>query len=159
MLSNEYIAGFFDGEGYVTIRRANRYRLGRKQNTPSYRGVVGFVNTDARVLVEIQKQFGGKIYAKSRKSKVHKPAWELLYLKYEEIKCLVSAIRPFVVLKAERLDIISALIDLGKMKKRAIPRGKRWPLMTIPEAEVEVREQLKERLTRLNQRGVVYAEC
>jgi hypothetical protein len=51
MVSIEWLAGFFDGEGCINITLAGKTRQ------PSLR--VYLVNTDAAILAEVQAQYGG----------------------------------------------------------------------------------------------------
>lgn len=55
MLSLEYIAGYFDGEGYVGItKESSPYR-------PGYKVEISLTNTYLPMLQEIQEQLGGRI--------------------------------------------------------------------------------------------------
>lgn len=56
-LSYEYIAGFFDGEGYIAISKASP---GGHSRSPYYL-VCSMANTHPTILSEIQKTMGGQV--------------------------------------------------------------------------------------------------
>lgn len=62
MLSLEYLAGYFDGEGTVGIYKV---RSGKGEGFALH---VIIANTYLPILVEIQEQFGGKIFASEHTS-------------------------------------------------------------------------------------------
>lgn len=147
-----YIAGFFDGEGYITIRRSNRY-LG---NRVSYRLVVGFTNTNIDVLKWIQLSVGGgAINPKSRKSLKHSQAFELTVHKRHLIVDLIDAIEPYVRIKREQLAVGVCFLSLGLVQKiMVVSRGnKSWPVFRAKPGENEIREDYKLIMTDLNRRG------
>lgn len=55
----QYVAGYFDGEGYVGVPKTNG----------CYNVRVSLSNTYLPALVELQKQFGGVVSAKSKQVK------------------------------------------------------------------------------------------
>jgi hypothetical protein len=141
-----YIAGFFDGEGYVTIRRANRSR--NQGKGISYRTVVGFTNTDMSVLTWIQSIVGGRIYKKSRYSHKHSVAFELCLLRVSDVIMCLTGILPYLRIKQAQAELGLDLIALGKMKKSGT-----WPTFAALPQEVAIREDIKQRMTTLNMRG------
>lgn len=145
-----YISGFFDGEGYVSIRRSNK----TKQRVPSYRIIVGFTNKDRTLLMWIQSIFGGAIYKKVHKNPHAAPAYELIFLNRQEVATLLATMKPFVRIKARQIQLAEDFLALGHMKKLVVGRGKRWPLFRVPPEEVQIREDFKTRMTDLNKRGV-----
>lgn len=115
-----YIAGFLDGEGYVTIMRA-----GPKRQT--FRCWVGFTNRDIAVLQWIQSFLGGSLYAKAWKSAKHAIAWELNSSSHLRNRHFLKQLRPHVQVKRRQIDVALAFLSLGKMKKFSIPRGRADP--------------------------------
>ena len=145
-----YIAGFFDGEGYLTIRRSN---LGKARN-PAYRLVLGFTNTDLTVLEWIRGLIGsGCINAKARKSMKHSLAWELTIHRKVELELVLREILPIVRIKKKQVEIALAFLSLGNCKMVHIPRGKTWPLRIMAPGELEKRESYKAQMTEANRRG------
>jgi hypothetical protein len=151
-----YIAGFLDGEGYITIRRANR---GTARN-PSYRLVIGFTNTYLPVLEWIKSVVGaGCINTKPRKDKEkHSPAFELTIHQREVQRQLLTEVLKFAIIKRHQIALGLAFLDLGKVKKEVVEiRGKSWPKFLAIKGDVETREQFKTHLTLLNRRGPAIA--
>jgi len=156
MLTTQYVAGLFDGEGYVTIRRVNKY----KTSTPSYTCGVGIANKHLGVLKLIQAQFGGKIYPKSRKSPKHSVAFEWFTCQSSSVHRFLSDISSIVVIKSEQVRLGLDFLSLGKMKKVVVGRrrihttkGGTYPICNVADGEVELREDFKLRLTAMNMRG------
>lgn len=140
-----YVAGILDGEGYITIRRSNRYL----KNTVSYRLVVGFTNTDLSLLEWIQSLYGGCINQKSRASLVrHSIAWELTIHKKEDLSRILQDVKPYIKVKAKQLDLALRFSVLGKIKKSGT-----WPVFKALPEELSIRESFKAELTELNRRG------
>ena len=98
MISAEYLAGFFDGEGYAYAYRAKKGQ---------FLLMVGIVNTHFNVLKSLQDQFGGNLYPKKRRSEKHSQGWELRWYGEEGKAVLLYMLPSLIVKKAE----ISYLID------------------------------------------------
>lgn len=150
-VSNEYAAGFFDGEGYVTIRRSNRYL----RKNPSYRLVVGLVNTDLAILCDFQATFGGRLYRKANHApSLHSQGWELLIQNRDEVNSFLHAVAPCARIKAGQVQLAIDFLRLGLVRKEMIEcRGKTWPIFKAVLGEMELREDYKLRLGNLNRRG------
>lgn len=155
MLSPQYIAGFFDGEGYITMRRSNRHlsTLSGKKRTPTYLIVVGFTNTDLGILQLIQEVCNGRIYPKPRQNERHAPAYELTIFKKEHARNFLEIIGPHVVLKSPQIKLASEFFALGKSRIDFTPRGKTWPGRSANSEDSEVKESYKQRLSDMNRRG------
>lgn len=144
-----YIAGFLDGEGYISIARANRY-AGRI----AYRLVVGFTNRDLAVLEWIQGFLGGTINAKSRSDPLkHALAFELKSTCHPKNKELLLRVQPFIKIKRRQVEVALAFLRLGRIQKSMVARGKAWPIFRADPVDVAKREACKGELSTLNQRG------
>lgn len=95
MLSLEYIAGLFDGEGHVSITATKR----RSGTDPKL--TVRLTNTFLPIIREIQHMYGGHIY-KARKVKEHYLQVYVLSLTVEESKKFLSDILPFLHIKRDQ---------------------------------------------------------
>ena len=73
-LDAAYVAGFFDGEGHISIRS----RAKQSKRSQHHQILAGITNTNKDLLDWIQSVFGGSIHPKRRYSKNHSQAWELL---------------------------------------------------------------------------------
>ena len=149
-ISPQYIAGFLDGEGHVTILRRNQYT-----KYPSYGLHVGFTNRDLRVLQAIQSVYGGNLFAKKRRSSLHSVAYELRVGKREDVKRLLVDILPYLIIKREQAELGLAFLKLGRVRMEvATKRGKSWPIFKGNESDIALRADMKEHLGILNSRGV-----
>lgn len=151
-----YAAGFFDGEGHITIRRANQYLGG----TPSYRCCIGATNRDEFVLQMLQATYGGKIYSKVRYSPAHNQAYEWFLQNTEEVRAFLTDIEPYCLIKVPQVRLGLEFLSLGKMQmivtgtRRIHPdKGGSSPILKAVEEDVQIRESFKQDLTELNRRG------
>lgn len=122
MLSKEYVAGFFDGEGHIGITIAGK----NKQCTLR----LTFVNTNREVLEMIRLAYGGNIHSTSTSNSWTpsyrpdwKPSWQLK-LSFSEIKRLVVDIQPYVIVKAAQIKLALEFIDFMNSDGRLF-KGKR----------------------------------
>jgi hypothetical protein len=105
MVSYEYIAGFFDGEGYCSIMKRSP---GGHSRSP-YWVIASMANTHKGILDEIQKVCGGNVtFHKGAKQKV--PHYRLTFYTRNAINFL-KAIRPFLVIKQVEADLTIAFDD------------------------------------------------
>ena len=143
-----YIAGFFDGEGCVTIVRR------RPKPTASYWLLVGLTNTDLQILLWIQSIVGGKICNKTRRSIKHAPGFELRITRKQEMYNFLIYIQPFVRIKKRQVETALAFLELKKVKMvMSESRGKTWPLMAASPEDAVTRETFKTIMNDLNRRG------
>lgn len=102
-VSPQYIAGLFDGEGYVGIRRRNDTK-----NT-SYRCQVEIANTNRNVLEEISAQHGGVIRLKKNKD-AH--CWYTLnFYTNKDSKEILELIKDHVIVKKDQVDLALACME------------------------------------------------
>jgi hypothetical protein len=100
-LTPQYLAGFFDGEGTISVQW-NR-KKGTDKKYPHSTVLLSQSGEDGyNLLKEIQDQYGGKIYLHLRKGeyKATKNAWKLYWNKTEAIKML-QQIQPYLILKQQ----------------------------------------------------------
>lgn len=110
ILSPEYIAGFFDGEGWIIIAHASAVR---------WRGVnlrVGIGHTNFEILACLKAMFGGSLLGGKSKRKKWKPKWELTWTGQIAERFLLC-IRPFVILKKSQVELALAFIDYKRLPK------------------------------------------
>jgi hypothetical protein len=156
--SMAYWAGFFDGEGCVTIRRSNRYRGGN----PSYQCCVSVTNKDLLVLMELREEFGGKIYPKSRREKCHALAFEWFTSRRSEVEHFLSSIGPYIRVKVNQVELGRQFLALGKVKMETVAhrrlhcaKGGTAPIRKAADGEMAKREMFKQQMAKLNLRGPV----
>ena len=129
-----YLAGFFDGEGCVSIDQHLHMRRTRgRERTFSIN--VRISNVNLEVLEWIQSLVGGNIYTHDKPKGNRKMNWQI-YLSGKPAKQLFDAIEPFVIVKRQQIALAREFYCL---------QGKRVP---------QARAALWERMRELNFRGV-----
>jgi hypothetical protein len=109
-LSDEYIAGFFDGEGHALLR--DRAIRGAKASVDVE---VAFSNTCRDVLALIHKRFGGQLYERQNGKRT---IWRLRWTKRDEALMVLEALYPHLVIKRQRVGII-----IGYLQSRLSSKG------------------------------------
>jgi hypothetical protein len=137
MISWEYIAGFFDGEGFIQISVRGR-------NRQTYLKI-GFSNNDEDVLKEIQEVTGGKIWQNRRKNPRHKPSYLLNVIGLQARAVLLNML-PSLRIKKRRAELALEFCDWRDTVKQE--RHKNSPLATAGLI-------WKKKMNELNQRGMV----
>lgn len=132
----------FDGEGHITIARTDRPRIRKNRKNQALDTAVRFsivmavTNTDARLMVWLEKYFGGKAYYNNKsKNPNSKPKhrWHVMGREHQER--ILLGILPYLVLKREQ-----ALIALEFIRMNS-------------EINPLKRQELYERMKPLNRRG------
>lgn len=105
MVSLEYIAGFFDGEGTVLIQKASP----KSHSGARYWLVISIYNTHRGVMDEIQKVVGGHVifHAGGSQRKAH----YRLALYTRQAYHFLKAVQPYLVVKREQADIAIAFAE------------------------------------------------
>jgi hypothetical protein len=138
-----YLAGFFDGEGSVTInhvKRTDRTVSGRYKND-SYTLQVVIGNTDPTVPNWAQSMFGGYVIVREPRSIAHRPSFSWLISNYWAMRFL-ETIRPYIRMKGD-------VVDLAIRFQRAMK--KHGPKATPPEV-IAWREEQRLAIRMLNGR-------
>lgn len=99
MVSIEYIAGFFDGEGYIVITKAKHRRI---EGAHRYWLTIQFTNTHKEVMEEIHKVVGGSmIFHKGDKGL--KPHYRVTLYCREAYGCL-KLMLPYLIVKKKEAE-------------------------------------------------------
>jgi hypothetical protein len=133
MISLEYTAGFFDGEGCVNFS-SDRY------GSPFIRILV--VNTEKSVLEEFQSRWGGNITHNKR----HKENWKRSYtwrISHTRAIQFLNDIQQFLIVKKNQANLAIQFAALTPGK------GRKWTESSISEAN-----KLIEGLKLANKKGV-----
>lgn len=135
-----WAAGFFEGEGHITISKG----IQKRRRSPEYATQIVVTNTDPRPLTKLQYLFGGHIYERKEKGR-RIPCFHWQPLKVNDQVKFLEAILPFLTFKHEEVRI-------GIAMRKSL--GERQHKTTSPEAEIIIhREELRHRLMELNKRG------
>ncbi len=98
-LTLEYIAGFVDGEGCLTLTVGNR---------GLYRPRFVIANTNLKVLEDIRQYFSltAKIQIKHRRKPNHKTIYHLESQNIEQCRLIATLLEPYLRIKKEQAQII-----------------------------------------------------
>ena len=158
-LSDEYAAGFFDGEGSVyaaTRRRHSKYA------SPTI--VVCISNTNKEVIDQHKKQWGGSIHERKYRGK----KWQKQYqwvICTRNAEAFLRGISDHVIIKKEVVEKALEYIELMKTphKERIDysnivkkPNGKLQVIGTTKPEFRKKRDAIHNAISKLNKRGAPY---
>lgn len=95
MVSAEYMAGFFDGEGCVTFLK----------NSDGIYVVAHLTNNDRRVLDEMREKFGGCVYTRLRVNEHNRKTTYSWQISGAKAIPFLKWIDPYVVIKKPQLHV------------------------------------------------------
>ena len=127
-----YLAGFFDGEGTLTIGRAKRTE---SRAGFTYEAIMTVGNTDMEALNAVLAMSGNGKIQLSDKRKVlgHKPMYRVLF-SANQIRHVLPQIRPYLRVKARQADIVAEFLESKFNGLHVTPD--RWQLWEDLRAEV-----------------------
>lgn len=138
-LSEEYLAGLFDGEGHVTVTR-------NRANKREYLTVgCGISNQNRSVLEKVKEQYGGNVYCTNPATEIKKATYGWISRSTEMTRFL-EAVLPHLQIKQRQAE-------LGVEFQRGMPNnghnriGKYVP---VTEEEAARRERIRVELRSLN---------
>ncbi len=140
MITPAYIAGFFDGEGSITIHE--NCRPSPRGKSPNHTLQISIGNTDPTILVLIHKQFGGSFSER----KVTKPNHRRFFqwtVRAAAAKPFLEAIEPFVVMKKKQ---VQTALEFQNAKRLCRGQGNKY---VTPE-ELSSRECHRSTIRNLN---------
>tara|TARA_Y100000310_G_C20667881_1_gene808619 strand:+ start:500 stop:934 length:435 start_codon:yes stop_codon:yes gene_type:complete len=137
----DYMAGFFDGEGCISINKSNKLKRTSGKRYLQYSAVIVVSNTDRDVLEIFQRNFGGNIYTLKRGLNAHKykPCYQwMAFSNQAKTFCLRMVDR--LILKRKQAEIIITLQNMknGKWKNQE---------------KLDELEAMKLQINKLNKRG------
>ena len=139
-LSNEYIAGLFDGEGYFTINRCHRSDIKREW---SFQASARITIREGWLLKSIQDQFGGSLKETKKKSEKHS-TYFLWSVGDKKMLRFLDQIGPLLVLKRQHFLVVDSFVRM-KVNHGFGP---------LDDFQYEARENSFFDLRELNRRGV-----
>ena len=104
-ISLDYIAGLFDGEGYITVNK----------NKKSFVPVVGIKMNGFDLLKTLHIQFGGYFY--QRKKYVNRPLTEWILRGSFQVIPFLKKIEPFLIIKKEQAKLCLELCNTFSIRK------------------------------------------
>lgn len=143
-MSPEYVAGFFDGEGSISIIKTQFHKL---KSDPSKRVTgtalsISIANTNLAVLQSIAAKYGGKVYHLTDKRPASKQGYLMRVLGREKQIWFLGEIKPFSIIKREQIEI--ALDYLSTQRERGY---------RVTTEDVDRRLIMCARVAELNRRG------
>jgi len=131
-----YLAGLFDGEGSISIRK---YRERGHLNI-----MVSVTNTDPDAIMSFSRLAEGRMVKEDRTKRGWKPVFRFIVSTYDSIVKFLEALLPYLKIKKRQAERM-----LTYCKSRLSHRNKR---------SIYTREELRvvEGLRNLNKRGVTY---
>lgn len=134
-----YAAGYFDGEGSISILAVTKYESERVY----HRLQISVASTDEEPLRWLHARFGGWVGKAITPRGGQRPAqrWTATDRVAENF---LRQIRPWLIIKAERADLGLAFRVLSH--ERGYNR--------LPEGVAEGREEFRQQMLRLNRRGI-----
>lgn len=141
-----YIAGLFDGEGWVSASRRTRHH---RRVGISYVMTVGIVNTHEATIRYLHSHLGGTILRTHKER--NKPLWRW-QLQQGKARDFLKWIAPCLVIKQAqaRLGIqLWGIVDSYKVQIKRISNTGR----VLPEREVEARDSVIRQLRIVNGRA------
>jgi hypothetical protein len=117
-LSLEYVAGLFDGEGWVRVQTPGVHVDGSHWNGeqsprvfPTYQVIAGIAITHKPLMVEIYERFSGTLHGDDhyrRKDPANRTIWRW-HVSSKKAQAFLSAICPHTVLKRDQIELAIAL--------------------------------------------------
>jgi hypothetical protein len=146
MVSAEYLAGFVDGEGSLSLSRIPRGQ------SHEYCLRVSIANTDTSILQAIHKDWGGTIHSMGRPRRPKwKPGFGLIWTNAAAAH-LLGRIEPHLRTKSHRARVLLEFAaHVRECKRRRDDLGR---LLPHSKEEMKFREAFFSRLKRLNRKGV-----
>ena len=123
-----YTAGFFDGEGCVSIARY------LKRGRPYHTLAIIFTNTDFRALGWLQERWGGNIFKPTQLDGRRRPYGHLRF-SAGPARPLLQAMLPYLIIKKSQVEIALEFIE-----SRSVNRGRQGdPVATRKRAALAAR--------------------
>jgi hypothetical protein len=104
-MTDEWLAGFFDGEGCISGQL--QFVPTKYIKHPRISLQVSITQKDRGILEQIKKKYGGVIYAK----KSGHPCWHLRWLGKKEMGRILHILAPYVICKKEQVLLALKFVD------------------------------------------------
>lgn len=145
-----YIAGFIDGEGCISIRKD-----GTRGKNFNYFPEIIIVNTNKEVLNWVNLIFGDVGLMYRTKFKQHTNKKDCFRLVYNHRKALIvaKAILDYLIIKREQCQIIIDFYEKTLDTEKFSLTNKLGTFFPISKEEIERREWLFQRVHKLNLKG------
>lgn len=133
-----YFAGFFDGEGSVSISKGKQNKGGRI----IYRLSVSVSNSNNLPLLELSKIFGGWLFCRKVRVPSKLPSWQW-QITGKKAEYFLKRIYPYVLIKKRPIEI-------GLKFSSGIRRKKMGGFKPLSTREISEKQELKEAIELAN---------
>jgi ribosome maturation protein Sdo1 len=148
-LSNEYMAGMVDADGYIGIVRSGpTQKSGEEKVYSYYTPQLMVVNRSKKLMDDIVKTYGGKYYIRKKLSDKHCSHYMWRTVSSNAIPIL-NKIIPYLVIKKEQARLCIKYqnkVDSYNIIRKGIKKGNQ----VIPERIKKQREVMWEKAKKLN---------
>lgn len=141
-ISAQWLAGFFDGEGCLTVYG------GTRKSSRHYTPAVVFTNTHLYTLKEIQKDFGGSLHIRT-KVKGWNQGYTLVFSGAKASKRILELMLPYLFTKKNEVEFFLKEW-YGKV------HGQHG--IKVPPEQLAIREEIKQQLSALKSRNNIPQE-
>jgi len=153
LLTPDYTAGFFDGEGSITYQEHPYYYKGVFRNK-NFNLRVTLANTNYAILEDMKETWGGCISGKWSTNPNAKPSWTW-FLTNKQAEGFLIVVGPLLRIKQKQFQVACEFFAWKKtpMRDRMLKLpGARGTWQRTPET-LEKEAEFKARLNDLNRRG------
>lgn len=106
----EYIAGFFDGEGNISINKISK----KQGKVRTYQVLIRFYNSDLNILKKIKEFLGyGKIYQNNKKTDNRNTLYELTISSKPQVQNILTNLSKFSISKKEKINYVLKNFNFG----------------------------------------------
>jgi len=132
-----YVAGFFDGEGSIIIRRV------KNKLSPAHKLVVELANTDLDLIHLLKDSFGGQVHQRKPRSPKHNRC-DIWVIQCQQAAVFLRQILPYLRSKRRQAEIAIAL----EYRLQAV----NWRGKLLPHSEIAERDRMWQEIRNLNQK-------
>lgn len=160
-LKSAYVAGFVDGEGYISLKRGNS----KESKYVFYTPVITVSSTVESIIYWLKESFGGWYYPSKPKNGKN---WKDQYrwtLTGKNLRPFLQTIYPYLRIKKKQCELVLRKIKLQETIFDKLPfkkisqinenrEGKRISNLAYREEQRSEIEKIYEELRKLNRRGI-----
>ena len=103
MITKEYLAGFIDGEGYISLLKHKDIRV--KKGYTLF-PVLKVSNTNKDVMLQISKFIKGNVLINSPITERNKEVYSIRIHSFDKIKDILVNVRPHLIVKDKQADLM-----------------------------------------------------
>jgi hypothetical protein len=128
-ISDEYLAGFIDGEGCLTIALNRKRGPDGELRYSSFRGVLVVSSNHRPVLDAILAHIGaGSIHEYVGRPEYQGRGWQYR-LSGPKLGVLLVRLRPLLIVKAEQADVLLEFFGLGRARRDSVVKARQAELL------------------------------